>query len=97
MTTYKCEFPECNYSTESRTQIHYHHIVPKELGGNNRKNNRLFLCPNCHTKIFIPEAKVGIHSIKHENSIVIVSKLISTAGMALQYISEGTIKYHFYL
>jgi uncharacterized protein YlaI len=93
---YKCKFPGCTYKTESRTQIHKHHIISKELGGSDNEGNRIFLCPNCHNRIFIPEAESGIHSFEHDNSIIINNKLDSTSGIVLEYIDHGETKYWFY-
>jgi len=93
---YKCEFPNCLYTTENRSQIHYHHIVPKELNGNNNQGNLIYLCPNHHSFIYVPECKTGIHSIKHPNSIIIINKLRSTTGIVLEYIDHGITTYYFY-
>jgi len=85
---YLCEFPNCNYSTCYRTQIHDHHINPVELGGENKRCNRIFLCPNHHTKVFIPESKSGIHTVKGKDSIILKGWLQSTGGMILNYIDQ---------
>ena len=85
---YICEFPDCEYSTHHRTQIHHHHIIPVERGGENKRRNRIFLCPNHHTKIFIPEATAGIHAVQGEDSIVLKGWLQSTAGLILNYIDQ---------
>jgi len=82
---YQCQFPGCNYETTSRTQIEYHHIVPKTKGGSNLPKNRIWLCPNHHKKIFIPGEIKGVHSKKSEDSIVILGWLQSTGGRLLQY------------
>lgn len=85
---YKCESPICKgYETKYRFQIHYHHIIPIEHGGNNFKLNRIFLCPNCHSKIFIENSTAGIHSIKGDDSIIIKRWLYSTGGKVLEYIN----------
>jgi predicted restriction endonuclease len=87
---YNCQFPGCNYITDQRSQISYHHIKPKEHGGSDFPFNRIFLCPTCHTKVFIPEATTGIHSIKGKDSIQIIGKFYSTDGLLISYIdSEG--------
>ena len=31
--------------------IELHHIIPRELGGNNSSNNALIICRDCHSKI----------------------------------------------
>jgi 5-methylcytosine-specific restriction endonuclease McrA len=82
---YKCNFPGCNYETDLRHQIHNHHITSKQEGGTNQKHNLIMLCPNCHSKVFQPSAKRGIHSIKGVDSIELITKIQSTAGLALEY------------
>lgn len=93
---YKCLFPNCNYETENRSQINYHHIVPKELGGKDGERNRIYLCPNCHSRIYVPNCTSGIHSINCDSSIIITNKLHSTSGVVLEYIENDETKYHFY-
>lgn len=85
---FKCSFPNCDYETENRSQIHYHHIIPKELNGSDRPFNRVFFCPNCHNKVYI-EGSTGIHSVKRSNSIIIKGKLKSTDGTIIHYILEN--------
>ena len=82
---YKCNFPSCDYITAERSQIHKHHIVPVSKGGSNKKHNLLMLCPNCHSKIFQPDSKFGIHSKKCSDSIIIEQRLFSTGGYLLEY------------
>ena len=89
MKKYSCQFPNCSYSTDSRHQIHYHHIDPVELEGSNKKFNRIWLCPTHHSWVYIPESKSGIHSIKTDNSMVLLSWKQSTVGRVLEYIKNG--------
>lgn len=94
---YKCQFPNCSYECNERSYIHNHHIVPKELGGSDKSGNRIYLCPNCHCRVYIPESSSGIHSIKSNNSIIIIGWLMSTAGKVLEYInSNEELTYNFY-
>jgi len=93
---YKCEFPGCDYVCEHRSQIHRHHIVPKTLNGSDKEYNKIYVCPNCHTRIYVPGVKHGIHSIKTNESIIINGWLGSTNGRVLEYInSSGNIDYYF--
>ena len=93
---YKCEFPGCDYMCESRSQIQLHHIVPREFNGSDKPYNRIYLCPNCHTKVYIPGVKSGIHSIKTNDSIIINRWLSSTDGRVLEYINNnGDVDYYF--
>lgn len=82
---YKCQFPNCNYTTDQRTQIHNHHIVPKKLNGSNKSKNRIYLCPTHHTKIFQPSVKRGIHSKKSEDSLILLGWISGTNGTNLHY------------
>jgi len=81
---YKCEFPFCEYTTMVRNKIHFHHIIPKELNGSG-KHNLIKLCPTCHSKIFVENSLSGNHSIKDKDSIVILNRILSTAGTVLKY------------
>ena len=90
---YRCEAPFCNYETEDKHQIHFHHIVSKSQGGKNGKYNLVTLCPNCHNRIYIPEAKRGIHSIKAKNYIILKRILLSTDGLCLEYETEDGLGY----
>lgn len=82
---FHCQFPSCFYITESRSQIHFHHIVSREENGGNESYNLLMLCPNHHNLIYNPNSTSGIHSIKSNDSIIIKSKAKSTAGDVLIY------------
>lgn len=79
---YQCEHPhpQCDYQTTLRSQIHYHHIIPKECGGGNGRDNRIWLCPTHHTHIFVPEAKQGHHAQQSEHSIILIGWRKSTGG-----------------
>ena len=90
---FKCEAPNCDYICQKRSQIHRHHIVPVEQGGSDKGFNRIWLCPNCHSKIFIPSAIHGIHSIKSDNSLILVGWVNSTNGLLLEYLNSSETKY----
>jgi hypothetical protein len=91
---YYCQFPKCLYFANIRSQINYHHIKPVEIGGSDKDFNRIYLCPNHHSKIYIPEAKNGIHTIKGEDSIILLGKFKSTDGIVVEYIDKyGNKKY----
>lgn len=91
---FKCQFPGCGYETDNKSQIHFHHINPRENKGNNKPYNLIQLCPNCHTKIFSPESKKGIHSIRNENSIILLGWKLSSSGKLLEYIdTNGRLQY----
>jgi uncharacterized protein YlaI len=80
---YKCQI--CDYETDDRNKIDYHHIVSKELNGNNKKSNKIYVCPTCHRLIYIPESKTGCHSVRTEESITIYGWYMSTGGRVLHY------------
>ena len=91
---YVCEFPGCEYSTDSRTQINEHHIVPREVGGSNAKWNKIRLCATHHSHIFCEDSRQGIHSIKAKNSIILKGWKISSEGKILEYVdTDGNTKY----
>ncbi|MCK9428956.1 MAG: HNH endonuclease [Candidatus Omnitrophica bacterium] len=93
---YYCEYPNCNYKTDIRSKINYHHIIPKSKFGSNKKFNRIFLCPNHHVCIYIPEELKGIHSKFNSNSIIILGWKLSTEGKILEYklINSNEILYY---
>lgn len=86
LNMYYCEL--CNYITESRSKINYHHIVPSELGGIDDDKNRVYICPNCHNLVYVKESKHGIHSIKCKNSVVIKGWMLSSGGIVLNFINS---------
>ena len=90
---YNCKFPNCDYSTNHRSQINYHHIIPRELNGSNKDFNRIWLCPTHHTKIYIPHSN-GMHSIKGSDSIILVGWLTSTGGRVLEYKDIGGTSFY---
>ena len=81
---FKCQFPNCSYTTTKRSQIANHHIIPVSKGGKNGQRNRIWLCPNHHTQIYIPGETDGIHSLRHDNSIIILGWVNSTGGILLR-------------
>lgn len=89
-----CEIPYCSYSTENRNKINYHHIIPKELKGNNKKYNRIYLCPNHHDLVYVHGSKIGNHSIKSKDSIIILEWFSSTDGRIFRFVDvDGIIKF----
>lgn len=89
---YYCEL--CTYSTPNRNNIENHHIVPKELEGSDLNWNRIYLCPNCHKRVYIEGSTSGIHSIKNSDSIIIKGLFNSTDGkLYLIESMEGVEKY----
>jgi len=92
---YICQFPFCDYETNNKQLINFHHIIPKELNGKNKKNNIICLCPNHHNYIYIPNSKHGIHSINSIEKIQIINILMSTNGIILHY-KDYNNKEYFY-
>jgi len=88
---YYCEL--CDYKTENRNNIEYHHIVPKELEGSDKLFNRVYLCPNHHKMVYIEDSKAGIHSIRNSDSIIIRGWFKSTTGDVLLTEAQGIEKY----
>ena len=52
---YTCRL--CGFTTDIKSQIHKHHIKPKEVGGSNNKWNLIDVCPTCHSLIYSPYSK----------------------------------------
>lgn len=90
---YRCQIPNCGFSTEVRTQIHNHHITPREHGGTNKAHNRIYLCPVHHTKIYIPSATRGMHANKGVDSIILLGWRESSRGKVLHYIENDEEKF----
>ena len=91
MKRYKCQL--CDYTTNERSRIHKHHIIPRQSGGTNRKDNLVWLCPNHHSQIYSEYSKNGIHTNQNE-CIKITGWFFSSAGWVLGYIDqEGNEKY----
>ena len=88
--------PDCDYECKDKSQIHYHHIIPKSMGGVDSTSNLIELCPNCHSRIYIPEMVYGGHAIKHDNSVILYGKLLSTEGYVISYklVNDDEIDYH---
>lgn len=83
---FHCEL--CNYYS-IRSKLELHHIIPRSLGGSNKSNNLVYLCPTCHNLIYIDGMTHGKHSIKVDNSIIINSWKMSTSGKVLHFIKDG--------
>jgi hypothetical protein len=80
---YKCKV--CGFETDIKSQIHIHHIIPKEVrSGRTGKWNKVMLCARCHSLVYSPLAKKGIHTCKGMNSFEIISCRESTAGLLLE-------------
>jgi len=92
---YQCQMPECSYICEDISQINFHHIVPRSMGGSDKKSNLIELCPNCHSKIYVEGVKSGTHAVKTKNSIILMGKLLSSGGFVLEYrnIDDDNLQY----
>ena len=93
---YECKFPFCKYCTNNRNKIHFHHIIPRELGGVDNDRNIIELCPNHHSLIYVPESLFGVHSIRDLGSIIIRNRYLSSDGWVLEYERDFLIYYYFY-
>lgn len=96
MKKYTCSWPGCEYSTTSRSKIDMHHVTPKEL--NPQINNKVTvpLCKTHHALIYHPDTKCGQHSIKSDESLIIVSMPKTTIGPSILYedMSGNSIIYY---
>ena len=77
-TRFRCEFPDCKFETNDRQQIEYHHIIPVSQGGSNKRYNRIWLCRNHHSCIYIPNMQAGIHAKNNNTKIEIIRWLANT-------------------
>ena len=92
---FKCQMPECTYMCEDKSQINFHHIVPRSMGGSDKAFNLIELCPNCHARIYVEGIASGQHSVKNKNSVVLLSKMLSTSGLVISYknVDDVEVKY----
>lgn len=94
ISMYKCWFPNCPYTTDSRSKIDFHHVEPKELNPNSKRT--IPLCKTHHALIFVENAKSGQHSIKTDDSLEIMGLFESTMGKSVQYKNnKGDVYYYF--
>jgi len=91
---YKCHFPNCPFSSESRSKIDHHHLTPREVDPNTKIT--IPLCKNHHALIFHPKAKHGQHSINTSESIEILNIFKSTGGEALHYKDYNGNKFYYF-
>jgi hypothetical protein len=80
---YHCVFPDCQYETDDRSLIEFHHIHPKELGVKLNKDVTIPLCPTHHKMIYYPGSKSGQHSVQKEGSLTVVQVATTTSGKAV--------------
>lgn len=59
---YKCCFPGCNYKTESRSLIEFHHVHLREKANKTGKDVTIPTCPTHHKLIYHEDATAGQHS-----------------------------------
>ena len=89
MSKFECWWPECDYHTNSRSKIDYHHVTPKEVNPHRTNKSTIPLCKTHHALIFHPQATAGQHSIKTEASLVILGVYDGTNGKAVHYESAS--------
>lgn len=94
MATYKCSFPGCNYTTNSRSKIDYHHVIPREIDPNSKIT--IPLCKTHHALIYVPESKSGQHSIKTDESLVILGQFQSTMGNSIHFESATGNRFYYF-
>lgn len=80
---YRCVFPNCQYETDDRSLIEFHHIHPKELGVKLNKDVVIPLCPTHHKMIYHPGATAGQHAVQRQDSLSVVQVATTTAGKAV--------------
>jgi len=80
---YRCVYPNCDYETNERSLIEFHHVNLRELKKKLNKDLEISLCPNHHKMIFHPESNAGQHSIMHPDSLSVVQVTNTTTGRAV--------------
>lgn len=94
MKQYKCSFPDCNYETDSRSKIDYHHVIPRELDSKSKLT--IPLCKTHHALIYVPKSKAGQHSIKNEASLIILGQYKSTKGNSIHFESADGKQFYYF-
>jgi hypothetical protein len=95
MKIFKCWFPGCDYCTNSRSKIDFHHIIPKEIDSRPSNKWTVPLCKTHHAMIYVPNAKYGQHSIKVDDSLIIKHVYDSTCGKTVHFESmDGNAFYY---
>lgn len=80
-----CGFPLCGKSHFSAGVVDLHHIVPVSMGGEDASYNRVYLCPECHRRVYVPGIASGIHKTKKPDSVELIRYYLTTEGRALLY------------
>lgn len=80
---YRCVYPNCDYETNERSLIEFHHVYPRELNKKLNKDLEISLCPTHHKMIFHPESEAGQHSTKHPDSLMVAQVTNTTTGQAV--------------
>jgi len=91
---YECNFPGCLFTTEHRSTLDYHHIIPREIL---RTKATISLCKNHHALIYVPESNAGQHSINTPESIQIIKIYKSTDGNVLHYKDYNGKEFYYFL
>lgn len=94
---YKCCFPGCNYETNSRSLIEFHHIHPRELFVQHSSRVTIPLCPTHHKLIFHPDATSGQHAEKFDESMIVKTVTNSTKGKCVIFVDMKGVEHPSYL
>ena len=77
---YKCCFPGCDYETESRSLIEFHHVHLRETGNRLGKKVTIPLCAIHHDLIYHEDATAGQHAERHPDSMIVKQVTTSNRG-----------------
>jgi len=83
MKKYRCVFPNCEYETDDRSLIEFHHINPKELKAKLNGVVTIPLCPVHHKMIYFPGSNAGQHSRQYSGSLSVTQVTNTTTGQAV--------------
>lgn len=57
----------------------------------------MWLCPTHHRHIFVPDAKIGVHTMKSRGSIVVHGFVNSTVGPVLHFTDCDDDQEYYYM
>lgn len=80
---YKCCFPGCDYETDNRSLVEFHHTNLRELKRRMGKDVTIPLCPTHHKMIYHPDATSGQHTEMTEGSMVVLQVTNTSHGKAV--------------
>lgn len=94
MNKYKCQFPNCEFSTNRKTYINKHYI---DQTNSERESNILYLCDEHLKFVYIENCKNENHSNVFKDSIIILGRYKNKSGDVLHYKTVNNKQYSYYM